>query len=301
MLSKHLATACALGALIVAAPALAQTATDGAAGAGQAGTSQQMMNTLPAAPEGTGSEATRGAGSGMQTGSQPIQAESVPVEVVPSDQQMQTAQGGSMDVELQGGFIARQGENHLLGSELMDAEVRTVADESLGSVEDVLISAQGRVLGVVVGVGGFLGIGEKRVAIPTESIEVRFDDAMEMQAEAGAGLPAADSAEMETDMAAADAREGDTLSVQPGSNLAATGGVDIEMIVVDFTREQLEAAPDFTRLGEEPEATAEGTVPATEPVEATGATGTTEMETESETTIVPPAGDMPATEGQPRQ
>ena len=160
MFSKHLATACALGALLAAAPLAAQTTNGQATSApatGQAApATAQTLDSLPPAPAGTD-------GATMQT-------------------------AGASELELEGGFIARQGENQLLGSDLMDASVVTMADESLGSVEDVVIDSDGRIRGIVVGVGGFLGIGEKQVAIPLDAVDVRFE--ADMQADAAAGLDA---------------------------------------------------------------------------------------------------------------
>lgn len=40
----------------------------------------------------------------------------------------------------------------------------------VGEIEDVVIGADGRAQAVVIGVGGFLGIGEKRVAVPFDQI-----------------------------------------------------------------------------------------------------------------------------------
>lgn len=50
-------------------------------------------------------------------------------------------------------------------SNLMGAEVKTTRDEEVGSVSDLIIDHNGQVLAIVVGVGGFLGMGEKDVAI----------------------------------------------------------------------------------------------------------------------------------------
>lgn len=50
-------------------------------------------------------------------------------------------------------------------SSLMGAEVKTNNDEDLGSVEDLIIDNNGQVVAIVVSVGGFLGMGEKDVAI----------------------------------------------------------------------------------------------------------------------------------------
>jgi len=50
-------------------------------------------------------------------------------------------------------------------SNYIDAEVRTADDENIGSVKDLIIDESGQVVAIVVGVGGFLGMGEKDVAI----------------------------------------------------------------------------------------------------------------------------------------
>jgi sporulation protein YlmC with PRC-barrel domain len=50
-------------------------------------------------------------------------------------------------------------------SNLMGATVRTPRDEDVGSVSDLIIDANGQVVGIVIGVGGFLGMGERDVAI----------------------------------------------------------------------------------------------------------------------------------------
>lgn len=248
MRTRSFATACALSALLLAAPALAQSGSSD-----QPASATETMQVMPPAPE--GATDTQAQTSEPAADPQPIQAETdtqaEPIEVEVETVEAATQPMGS-DVELQGGFIARQGQNHLMASELMDAEVRTAADEDLGSVEDMLVTADGQILGVVVGVGGFLGIGEKRVAIPTESLEVVFEGEAGATEEVGAPPPP---------------------SGQTGQGLAMTGGTEIEHILVDYTREELEQAPDFARLDQQGQAEAEAEVETeTQPVEATGAT-----------------------------
>ncbi|MDO5658176.1 MAG: PRC-barrel domain-containing protein [Paracoccus sp. (in: a-proteobacteria)] len=48
----------------------------------------------------------------------------------------------------------------------IDAHVRGAGDERIGRVHDLLLDADNQVVALVVGVGGFLGIDEKYVAIP---------------------------------------------------------------------------------------------------------------------------------------
>lgn len=74
-------------------------------------------------------------------------------------------------------FVTSQMQDEFLGSNLMGAKVRSAADEDIGDVNDVLFDMQGNARAVVVGVGGFLGIGEKAVAIPFERLTVSRPDA----------------------------------------------------------------------------------------------------------------------------
>jgi sporulation protein YlmC with PRC-barrel domain len=68
-------------------------------------------------------------------------------------------------------FLSMQDEEDILASELMGASVENPEGETLGSIRDVVINDDIGVKAVVVGVGGFLGIGQKLVAINYEEIE----------------------------------------------------------------------------------------------------------------------------------
>lgn len=68
--------------------------------------------------------------------------------------------------------IPEQAQSEMLATSLIGAPVN-LADESIGTVSDLIIADDNTVRGVVVGVGGFLGIGEKRVALPLSRITVQ--------------------------------------------------------------------------------------------------------------------------------
>ncbi|EGN75256.1 hypothetical protein A28LD_1273 [Idiomarina sp. A28L] len=55
--------------------------------------------------------------------------------------------------------------NGMHASNLMGATVHTSNDDDIGSVDDLILDQSGQVIAVIVGVGGFLGMGEKDVAI----------------------------------------------------------------------------------------------------------------------------------------
>ncbi len=45
------------------------------------------------------------------------------------------------------------------------------SNNKVGEVEDVLVSQDGKISALIIGVGGFLGIGEKDVAVPFNSVK----------------------------------------------------------------------------------------------------------------------------------
>ena len=60
-------------------------------------------------------------------------------------------------------------------NDLMNKPVKNGANETVGDINDVRIDSKGKVTLVVVGVGGFLGLGEKDVAVPFEQLSFTRD------------------------------------------------------------------------------------------------------------------------------
>jgi hypothetical protein len=74
------------------------------------------------------------------------------------------------------GFIAEQGKDQWLASKnLIGTKVGGPDNATVGSVNDLLMEKNGNVLAAVIGVGGFLGIGSKNVAVPFKSLELTRD------------------------------------------------------------------------------------------------------------------------------
>ena len=74
------------------------------------------------------------------------------------------------------GQIFEQSPNTYLASTLMDATILNASDEEVGDVNDMIITADGTVEGVVIGVGGFLGIGQKDVAVELSRVKMSTDE-----------------------------------------------------------------------------------------------------------------------------
>ena len=59
-------------------------------------------------------------------------------------------------------------------SKLVGLSVYNDNNESVGSINDMLTDKNGKIVAVVIGVGGFLGVGEHLVAVPFD--KVKFSD-----------------------------------------------------------------------------------------------------------------------------
>jgi hypothetical protein len=72
-------------------------------------------------------------------------------------------------------FVTEQQETEWLSSELVGSTVYNRQDEAIGQISYLIIDEEGRVVGAIVGVGGFLGIGQKKVGVHFDAIEARRD------------------------------------------------------------------------------------------------------------------------------
>lgn len=70
-------------------------------------------------------------------------------------------------------YAGQPGE--LRGSRLVGLTVRNDAGEAIGDINEIVIGRDGRVAAVVIGVGGFLGLGERDVAVTFSSLRLSND------------------------------------------------------------------------------------------------------------------------------
>ena len=74
------------------------------------------------------------------------------------------------------GQITMQSENTILADDLIGSNVYSDAGEKIGDVDDLIVNLDGTVEGAVIGVGGFLGMGEKWVAVKMDSLSTMTDE-----------------------------------------------------------------------------------------------------------------------------
>ncbi|HEX2524706.1 MAG TPA: PRC-barrel domain-containing protein [Geminicoccus sp.] len=71
--------------------------------------------------------------------------------------------------------VPEQQEGEVRAESLMGVDV-TNGQDTIGQVSDLVVTEDGQVQAIVVGVGGFLGIGEKLVALDWESVKLTRQD-----------------------------------------------------------------------------------------------------------------------------
>src|SRR3954452_19085850 len=73
-----------------------------------------------------------------------------------------------------GQFLTQEKPNQWRASKLRGLDVYNNSNEKIGDIREVLLDRDGKAEAVVIGVGGFLGMGEHDVAVPFS--EIRFVD-----------------------------------------------------------------------------------------------------------------------------
>ncbi|WP_166802289.1 PRC-barrel domain-containing protein [Microvirga pakistanensis] len=229
MLKKHMAT-CLVVTAFAAAPALAQT----------------QPSAPTDRPTASGSGATTSGSPAMQpgaTGSSPMTA--------PSAGSSAMNQSGS-----QGQFMTQIQPTQVMASDLIGTRVVSTNNESIGDINDVIVDRNGQVMAVVVGVGGFLGIGEKDVAVPFKSLE--FANSQQANAmdnnSAGSGNVATTGSTTTGNQPGQGNTGGMSNSNMATNNAAAGSGNgasanEPDRVILRMTKAELQAAPAFKAEG----------------------------------------------------
>ena len=80
-----------------------------------------------------------------------------------------TPAGGA--AAMSGQFVTDQPVGQFRASKVIGVNIFGPDDQRIGNINDVLLDGQGNLKTIVVGVGGFLGIGEKNVGIPWTAVQ----------------------------------------------------------------------------------------------------------------------------------
>jgi sporulation protein YlmC with PRC-barrel domain len=124
-------------------------------------------------------------------------------------------------------------------SKLIGVNVYNASNESLGEITELLTDSSGKIQAAVIGVGGFLGMGERNVAIPFEQLKFSNEPRSSTTASSAANRPAG--------TAGSGAMAPSTTTGASTSSATNTSGDQWypDHAVLNVTKEQLKSMPEF--------------------------------------------------------
>jgi sporulation protein YlmC with PRC-barrel domain len=132
--------------------------------------------------------------------------------------------------------------------DLMRVDIYGADNQKIGDIDEVLVGKDGRIQAVVVGVGGFLGIGQKDVAIPFDQVQWMADT--QAQAAAGQTVPGTTTGGVTPPASPGTAPPAGQPATTGSTGPAATTGAGADDGVPDramakMTKADLQNAPEF--------------------------------------------------------
>jgi len=134
-------------------------------------------------------------------------------------------------------FLTQEQPGQWRGSKLVGLNVYGPESEKVGDINEIIVDQAGKLSAVVIGVGGFLGIGEKDVAVPFAQLKFVNE-------------PRRTTTTTDRTTANPNAPAGTVANPNPPAGTrtrtdVATAREYPDHAVIDLTRDQLKAAPSF--------------------------------------------------------
>ena len=135
-------------------------------------TQQETTQEAPASLQEQGAEGAAPTAEG-QPAQPPATAQEEPAEEAAEEEVAEEEQVPPADME----FIEVQDEAQFLAEdEVIGKDVVNINDEEVGTITDLVMDQDQKLVGIVLSVGGFLGIADKWVAIPVDQIDFPTDE-----------------------------------------------------------------------------------------------------------------------------
>jgi hypothetical protein len=118
-----------------------------------------------------------------QPSAMPANPGAKPTDITPGPSSEMTTPGSSSDAmkpsepgKTTAQFLNEQHPGDILASTLIGQPAVNAQNETIGDVNDLVTDQNGKVIAALIGVGGFLGLGEKDVAVRFEDLKLTRDD-----------------------------------------------------------------------------------------------------------------------------
>jgi hypothetical protein len=173
------------------------------------------------------------------------QQQSKTEQLTPPEQQTQQTGQGMVE------FVDGQQQSDWMTGALIGRNVMNLQGETLGDINDIVIDEQGQVVAVIIGVGGFLGLGEKNVGVRYTALKFEpIPESPRVQPPAPAPTtqrPGTDSAQQTPRSEPAERPQGTQVTQKEDPKHRD------KLIVLDASKKQLESAPSYRKLGDKKE------------------------------------------------
>ena len=133
-------------------------------------------------------------------------------------------------------------EGEWRASKLVGVDVYNEANEKIGDISEIILDKSGKVANVIIGVGGFLGMGEHYVAVGYDKLKWVNEPAR--SASNASDRPVAAPA-TRVDSNARTASDGRTTTTCTASSSARNTNWYPDHVVFNATKDQLKAMPEF--------------------------------------------------------
>ena len=148
-----------------------------------------------------------------------------------------------------GNWMTQEQPGQWRASKLEGLDIYNQNNEKIGDISELLVDSSGKIQAVVVGVGGFLGIGERDVAIPFEQVklvnEPRAVATTATTTDPNAPAPPRATATAPGAASPTAPTATGTVATDRTADNAARAAPDHAMLTTNMTKDQLKAAPEF--------------------------------------------------------
>ncbi|SFM13346.1 Sporulation protein YlmC, PRC-barrel domain family [Bradyrhizobium sp. NFR13] len=139
---------------------------------------------------------------------------------------------------------AARHEGEWRASKLVGVDVYNDANEKIGDINEIILDKSGKVANVIIGVGGFLGMGEHYVAVGYDKL--KWVNEPVRSASAASDRPAAAPAtRADSNAATAPDSSGRTATTGSASSSSRSANWYPDHVVFNATKDQLKAMPQF--------------------------------------------------------
>lgn len=150
-----------------------------------------------------------------------------------------------------GAFVTAQQTGEFRASKFVGVDIYGSEGEKIGDISEILLDGQGNAKAVVIGVGGFLGMGQKNVAVPWSAVTWSNEPAASRSAAADRPAAAGGSTRPSTPGGTAGGAPPAPAPTRSPAEQAAYNGYP-DHGKVTLTKTQLQEAPDFKYVSDAP-------------------------------------------------